>query len=237
SSENIDLAYAGPNYLATFTKKIGGIQNLIVQNIANENEYVIMKAQKSTIIKLLSYLSQLYSDKYLFIERKLLLNLSTKIQKNIDHELTNTDDKNKKGIDEKRCILSVIAKNFSSKELYKNLQVDICSKTINGPGCLAIMKKPVVTKSSSNKNKTDHISATEMVKELENMIKDSELDAEIPTIKTVEGWIKTYSEKLHKLNANELLNNNTEDNSILQELSYNKETDKESNSILNNHSG
>ncbi|CAG8851242.1 35893_t:CDS:2, partial [Gigaspora margarita] len=51
---------------------------------------------------------------------------------------------------------------------------------------------------------------------LEDMIKNSKLDDEIPTIKTVEG---------------------TEDNSLLQELLYNKESDKESNSILNSHSG
>ncbi|CAG8602679.1 9279_t:CDS:1, partial [Scutellospora calospora] len=39
----------------------------------------------------------------------------------------------------------------------------------------------------SNRDKTDHILATEIVKELEDMVKDSELKAEITIIKTVEG--------------------------------------------------
>ncbi|CAG8789539.1 41094_t:CDS:2, partial [Gigaspora margarita] len=83
----------------------------------------------------------------------------------------------------------------------------------------------------------NRISATEMVKELEIMVKKGELNAEIPIIKIVEGWIKTYSGKLYQLSTQNLLNSNSniKDNTLLQELSYkniyNYESDKENNSI------
>ncbi|CAG8832116.1 5853_t:CDS:1, partial [Gigaspora rosea] len=50
ASENINLAYVGPNYLATFTKKIGGIQRLIVQNINNKNECMITVYQQEKLM-------------------------------------------------------------------------------------------------------------------------------------------------------------------------------------------
>ncbi|CAG8838085.1 15765_t:CDS:2, partial [Gigaspora margarita] len=208
--ENIDFAYAEPNYLATFTKKIEDIQQLIVQNINNKNKctspieawqqmtflqnynrlslfgledskvqqllqqtlnkkdtqlkcnimdwdnfeiikklfekhlcqiftteinwyqfFTSWKAQKSTIIELISYLLQLYLNEHSFTEHEYVFSdqcyevlaipiLHHSLKTN--HNFSNSLDKNKKGFNGKRRVLSIIAKDFSPKELHKNLK-------------------------------------------------------------------------------------------------------------------
>ena len=50
-----------------------------------------------------------------------------------------------------------------------------------------------------NMNKTDRMSAKEMVMQLKNLAEEGEIqESEIPEVKTVEGWITRYSASLRK---------------------------------------
>lgn len=52
---------------------------------------------------------------------------------------------------------------------------------------------------SGNANKTDRMSAKDMVKELQNLAKEGEIQLDdVPEIKTVEGWIARFSSSLRK---------------------------------------
>ncbi|CAG8715948.1 38071_t:CDS:2 [Gigaspora margarita] len=276
SSENIDLAYTGPNYLATFTKKIGGIQQLIVQNIANENECVIIVYHQEKLITSQKGATPIEAwQQMTFLQNYNGLSLfgleNSKVQQMLQYKKNTLLKYNITDWDNFEIIETLFKKYLPIQDLsgtsVANIELlqeitKLIEEEIHKPNShmsnysnpkkswiIPIPQRKDIERynssyslqlgwalRTSNKNKTDRMLATEIVKELEDIIKDSELDTKIPTIKTVEEWIETYSEKLHKLNANKLLNNSTEDNSILQELSYNKETDKESNSILNNRS-
>ena len=48
-------------------------------------------------------------------------------------------------------------------------------------------------------NKTDRMSAKEMVMQLKNLAEEGEIqESEVPEVKTVEGWITRYSASLRK---------------------------------------
>lgn len=55
---------------------------------------------------------------------------------------------------------------------------------------------------AGNVNKTDRMSAKDMVIQLKKLAEEGEIqDSEVPEIKTVEGWITRYSARLRKESA------------------------------------
>ena len=55
---------------------------------------------------------------------------------------------------------------------------------------------------AGNVNKTDRMSAKDMVIQLKQLAEEGEIqESEVPEIKTVEGWITRYSASLHKKSA------------------------------------
>ncbi|CAG8482831.1 3017_t:CDS:2, partial [Gigaspora margarita] len=305
-SKNIDLAYAGPNYLAIFTKKIGGttpiktwqqmtfLHNYSGLSLFGLKDSKVQQLLQQTLNKKDTQLKNNVTDwdnfKIIekFFEKHLHCQISTtkiNCSKNIEPELTNTEsrfwqsfsnslNKNKKGFDGKRHVLSIIAEDFSSKELYENLKL-VSNNLIfaakqyartNGPGCFMIektveeitklvekdihkpnlyvsdyssfkkpwiipipQKKEMLLVNSNNKNIEKYNSLYPLLLgwalrsnqklskrgKLEDMVKDGKLNVEIPSIKTVEGWIKTYSGKLRQLSTQNLSNSNMKDNTLL----------------------
>ncbi|RGB30846.1 hypothetical protein C1646_764819 [Rhizophagus diaphanus] len=75
---------------------------------------------------------------------------------------------------------------------------------------------------AGNVNKTDRMSAKEMVMQLKNLAEEGEIqESEVPEVKTVEGWITRYSASLRKEAA---------EKRVLRET--NKRLENESNNVF-----
>ena len=78
---------------------------------------------------------------------------------------------------------------------------------------------------AGNMNKTDRMSAKEMVMQLKNLAEEGEIqESEVLEVKTVEGWITRYSASLRKETAEQRVTRET-----------NKRTENESNNDRSNH--
>lgn len=62
-----------------------------------------------------------------------------------------------------------------------------------------------------NVNKTDRMSAKDMIMELKNLVDEGEIqEEEVPEIKTIEGWITRYSASLRRESAEKRVAENNE---------------------------
>ncbi|RHZ78587.1 hypothetical protein Glove_159g30 [Diversispora epigaea] len=91
---------------------------------------------------------------------------------------------------------------------------------------------------AGNMNKTDRMSAKDMLNELKKIAEEGEIQSEeIPEIKTIEGWITRYSASLRKESAEQRISNNNEshaNSNVLRELDENQEIVNVSNTQNSN---
>ncbi|RHZ78917.1 hypothetical protein Glove_154g29 [Diversispora epigaea] len=87
-------------------------------------------------------------------------------------------------------------------------------------------------------NKTDRMSAKDMLNELKKIAEEGEIQSEeIPEIKTIEEWITRYSASLRKESAEQRISNNNEshaNSNVLRELNENQEIVNVSNTQNSN---
>ncbi|RHZ76926.1 hypothetical protein Glove_187g60 [Diversispora epigaea] len=91
---------------------------------------------------------------------------------------------------------------------------------------------------AGNMNKTDRMSAKDMLNELKKIAEEGEIQSEeIPEIKTIEGWITRYSASLRKESAEQRISNNNKshaNSNVLRELDENQEIVNVSNTQNSN---